>query len=670
MIKINKRKCREYANPDHKLHPNSGILHAKAIDYIITTDIKIIARHRNLILCIYPRKKACKGDCKPIRTIFHTRDDFLTLERKPDGSTAWRTASFDRLDDYYSNKQYAFYSAQDEMRVQRYFKTDTDADGFQTLSSAQNAILSRRCRERRIAKEKAIVSRMAGIQALPRGLKSWIKSIMPAYFFYDYKRGAKHVSGICSACGHEVTIPGIKQGGKAVCPHCRHELTAKLRSRRGSNMYDRDTFEVIQNMGDGRLVIRIIKVYFTYKTDTPDVDIYENARQFVWQDADGKFCTEHYYYSYNSGIITDWRKGIRPEYIMYKPQFESSTCGYLYTQNLPESLANTPFEYCTIADFYHHFREPMQALPFLREHLEHPKLEHLCKVGFYNIASDLAYRDCTRVLDEAQNRTHKILGVAAEDVDFLRSVDADLFTIATFKQYAGLKDRQKLLIWQQENGVEHNILPILKYITVHKLIRYTEKQFQRLCNLKGKYGSIRYQKMQDVVTEYHDYLEMCSDLDYDMKSSFVLYPKDLQKSHDRVQKRIKIKENAQFRQDFRMAVQDARKNMSFESDGLKIVFPDSPGELDAEGNRLHHCVGRYAKSVAKRECMILFICRCSDDSRSFYTMEVSEQKKGKEIINEVTQVRGMKNALPTPEIEKFVDEFRRQVLYNSINRAA
>jgi len=70
-------------------------------------------------------------------------------------------------------------------------------------------------------------------------------------------------------------------------------------------------------VGDG-LVIRIIKAYFSYTIDIPKIQIYENIRQIIYHDADGKFCAGHYYYSGNSGIITDWKKGIRPEYIMYQ----------------------------------------------------------------------------------------------------------------------------------------------------------------------------------------------------------------------------------------------------------------------------------------------------------------------------------------------------------------
>lgn len=163
---LDKRKCRAYAVPNRRLSPANGILHAKQIAYIVTTAVKTIAHHRTLVLYIYSREQAVRGDCKPLWTMFHTKDDFLTLYRKEDGSTVWRTASFDRPDRsvYNFSRQCAFYSVQDEKRVQRYF--DADTDGFRALTSAQDAILERRRKEHQLAKEKAIIVRMEGIPAL------------------------------------------------------------------------------------------------------------------------------------------------------------------------------------------------------------------------------------------------------------------------------------------------------------------------------------------------------------------------------------------------------------------------------------------------------------------------------------------------------------------------
>lgn len=661
-MKLDKRKCRKFAIPDRKLSLGSGILHAKQINYIITTAVKTINHHRTLVLYIYPRKQASGGDCKPLWTMFQTKDTYLTLERREDGSTVWRTASFDRLDrnTYNFSSQCAFYSAKDEKRVQRYFKADTN--GFQTLSDAQEAVLEHRRQKRQLAKEKAIIDRMAGIPALPRGLKSWIKSIMPAYFFYDYKRGSKNTSGICSACGREITLPGIKQGVKAICPHCKHELTAKPRSRRGCNMYDRDTFEVLQNVGEGRLVIRVIKAYYSYTADTPKIEIYENARQFIYLDANDKFCTEHYYYSHNSGILTNWKSGKRLEYIMGQYNFEGDTCGHLYTRNLPEALSGTPWQYCTIADFYHHFRERMQALPYLRAHLEHSRLEHLSKTGFYSIVSDLAYHSDGQNLDESQNRTHKILGVAAEDVPFLRDIDADLAVLEVFQKYTGIKDRQRLLVWQLKHEVDRDILEILRHMTVHKFLQYMDMQYGFLCLRRTPYGSLRYKSMQDLVSEYRDYLEICQNLKYDLKNSFILYPKDLQKSHDKAAHRQKHKTDVQTKRDFIAVYKSISEQLCFEKDGLKIICPSVPKDVIAEGHALHHCVGDYINRVVGKECIILFVRKCCEETKPFYTVEIRGQK--------VVQVRGVGNCAATPEVQGFIDAFKQQVLQCSVDNAA
>lgn len=658
-MKLDKRKCREYAVPDRRFPSGSGILHAKQINYIVTTAIKTINHHRTLILYIYPRKQASGEDCKPLWTMFQTKGDFITLSRKDDGSTTWRKAAFENLgSNYRFSRSCAFYSVQDEKRVQRYFKADTD--GFQALLSAQEAVLARRRRERQLAREKAIVACMAGIPALPRGLKSRIKSIMPAYFFYNYKRG-KETTGICSACGREATLPGIKQGVKAICPHCKHELIAKPRSRRGACMFDRDTFQVIENTGDGGLIIRIIKAYYSYTADTPTIEIYENARQFIYLDANDKLCTEHYYYSHNSGILTNWKSGKRSVYIMCQYHFDGDTCGHLYTRNLPEALSGTPWQYCTIADFYHHFRERMQALPYLRAHLEHPRLEHLSKTGFYNIVSDLAYHSDGKILDETQNRTHKILGVAAEDVAFLRDMDADLSILKTFREYAGIKDRQRLLVWQLEHEVNRDILEILRHMTVHKFLQYMDKQYAFLRLRKTPYKTQRYSSMQDLVSEYHDYLEICQKLDYDLKNS-LLYPKDLQKSHDKVAHRLKHKDDVKTKRDFIAAYKDISERFCFQKDGLKIICPSVPDDVISEGHALHHCVGIYIDRVARKECMILFVRKCCEETKPYYTVEI----RGKEVI----QVRGVGNCAATPEVQGFIDAFKQQVLQCSVDNAA
>jgi hypothetical protein len=304
-----------------------------------------------------------------------------------------------------------------------------------------------------------------------------------------------------------------------------------------------------------------------------------------------------------------------------------------------------------VEQFYTHFREPMEMYSFLAAHLRHPKLEHLIKVGFFSLASDLAYRDYhDDTLDETQNRTHRILGVAAEDVLFLRDLDADKAALRTFKQYSGLKDRQALLQWQLGHRVQRDMLQILKHITPHKLMHYMECCF---CPSDPSEQE-PYRTMQDAVSTYRDYLDMCEKLGYDLSNSFVLYPKHLQSAHDSVAERLRIKADAEMRQNFEAAYQQVMAHLDFEHDGLKIVYPATPEEIVAEGQALHHCVGSYVSRVANKECLILFLRHCDDTATPFYTIEVRDHK--------AVQVRGMRNTDPTPEVKQFMTAWEKAVL--------
>ena len=84
------------------------------------------------------------------------------------------------------------------------------------------------------------------------------------------------------------------------------------------------------------------------------------------------------------------------------------------------------------------------------------------------------------------------------------------------------------------------------------------------------------------------------------------------------------------------------------------MYPATPKDIEAEGNALHHCVGGYVGRVAKQECLILFLRKCEEPKKSFYTIEVRNRK--------VIQVRGMKNEVATPEVEKFMDRWEKKVL--------
>lgn len=652
---LDKKVLRKFAadNPAPAIPAGHGLLHAPQVDYIIRTAMKIIAHRRTLVLYVYDRSKAA-GDTQPVWTMFQVGEDYITLARRDDGSTHWREAAFERLgSSYYFTGKCAFYSAQDEQRVCGYFR-DNEHGGVAALVHAQQAILDKRAQERQLRRERRTIARMAPLHALPRGLTGWVRrEVMPAYFRCEHTSVRRPVTGICTSCGKEFTVPGAAHNSKITCPHCKRELTVKSAGKTGRT-YDRDTVQVVKRISGTEVVARIMKVYYNYDRDhlMPKASIYENARIFV-RCTDGKVIAEPYYFSWGKGTLTHWVPGERPMF-KYCENFEADTCGHVYRKGLQEALTGTPWEYCPVEAFYNHFHEPMQMWPFLTAHIEHPRFEHLIKVGFFDLASDLAYREPnTHDLDEDQNRTHRILRVAAEDVSFLRDLQVGLSTLRAFQKHSqeNLKDRQELFLWTAKNNVVRDVGEILEHVTVHKLLRYMDKQYAAL---RADGGKGRYHNMQYAVSEYRDYLEMCVKLGYDMGSSFVLYPKDLRQAHDKAQGRVKAKADAQMHRDFKAAMKSISGHLDFETGGMKLLLPSTPEELAAEGNALHHCVGSYADRVARKECVILFLRQTEDIGKPFYTVEV----RG----GEVAQVRGMHNCNPTPEVEEFMDRWERVVL--------
>ena len=95
---------------------------------------------------------------------------------------------------------------------------------------------------------------------------------------------------------------------------------------------------------------------------------------------------------------------------------------------------------------------------------------------------------------------------------------------------------------------------------------------------------------------------------------------------------------------------------------MKIVRPNTPDEIIREGNVLHHCVGGYVKRIAQKECLILFLRRCGNEAKPFYTIEVRHRR--------IVQVRGQGNQDPTHAVQDFIDHWKREVLHAVVYEAA
>ena len=666
--KIDKRACRKFAMPELEFNLNEGVLHVESCPYIIRTAVRNIAGQRILVLYIYQRESILAGSIKPRWVMFHSRDDFATLSFREDAKATWQCStlgSLDRIGGF--DSKCAFYRQQDESRVARFCKCERGA--ISMLGYLQRLISYRKELERKWKKQRAIIDRMKYVPVLPRDLKGFIhREVMPQYIFYDYQRKAPG-HAYCTACRHEVRIAAAKHNTSGLCPRCKKKITFKCRGRRG-RIFDRATVQVLQKAEGNGLVLRIIKVYRSFAdSDIPNhFEIWENARQFITLSSSGQCSVDAYYYHYKAGYdLTPWCNGYRPVFDRWKYNFTADMSGVLYQRNLSDTLKDTPWAYSQLEAFSG-IASFSGVATFLSAYIKRPKIEHLIKMKLYRLVSGIIYGGYSYSALQAINfngeNMRAILGIDRPYFPLLRELNPSIDQLHLIRQLlqADHKPSTEQIKWFIASKISNAdaAKELLAHMSVHKLQRYVEQQFAPEDEAALK--RVDYYKMNTLITDYHDYLCMCKELQYDVKNSFILFPRELKAAHDSVAKTLKDKRTAEHEKAIAGSFDEWQKRYQYQSKELMMIPPHSAKEIVDEGAALHHCVRLYVKNVAEKKSVILFVRSVDEPDKSLCTVEVKD--------GQVTQARGFDNKEPPAQITAFIEQWKQRVLYASDKAAA
>lgn len=666
--KIDKRACRKLAMPELEFNLNEGVLHVESCPYIIRTAVHNISGQRILVLYIYQRESILAGSIKPRWVMFHSRDDFATLSFREDAKATWQCStlgSLDRIGGF--DSKCAFYRQQDESRVARFCKCERGA--ISMLGYLQRLISYRKELERKWKKQRAIIDRMKYVPVLPRDLKGFIhREVMPQYIFYDYQRKAPG-HAYCTACRHEVRIAAAKHNTSGLCPRCKKKITFKCRGRRG-RIFDRETVQVLQKAEGNGLVLRIIKVYRSFAdSDIPNhFEIWENARQFITLSSSGQCSVDAYYYHYKAGYdLTPWCNGYRPVFDRWKYNFTADMSGVLYQRNLSDTLKDTPWAYSQLEAFSG-IASFSGVATFLSAYIKRPKIEHLIKMKLYRLVSGIIYGGYSYSALQAINfngeNMRAILGIDRPYFPLLRELNPSIDQLHLIRQLlqADHKPSTEQIKWFIASKISNAdaAKELLAHMSVHKLQRYVEQQFAPEDEAALK--RVDYYKMNTLITDYHDYLCMCKELQYDVKNSFILFPRELKAAHDSVAKTLKDKRTAEHEKAIAGSFDEWQKRYQYQSKELMMIPPHSAKEIVDEGAALHHCVRLYVKNVAEKKSVILFVRSVDEPDKSLCTVEVKD--------GQVTQARGFDNEEPPAQITAFIEQWKQRVLYASDKAAA
>ncbi len=657
MSGIDKKACRQFLEPG--LAPNSdcGLFLVPKLKYIIRTAVKIVGHRRLLILCLYARGDTPGDRPKLSYTIFQSSDSFVTYDHQPDTKTVWRTVMLENLEREYQflTEKCAFYSRPDEVRVINFCKPHVAVQlcgtGFSAISHMQQQLRDKETLQRQKGRERKIRSRLSGLNPLPCDLEDWLRrKVLPAYFFYDYRKGKKAIRGLCSACGQEIELTGVRHNAAGVCPHCDRELTMKANKKRGY-IWDRVTATVVQRFHGNSLIIRIVKAYHDFPKNGPvKMNCYEETRIIIDPQKNGALGEEVYHNSGDSVGITRWKKGYPPVSYLFQRNFNAETCGFLYCKNLSKALKGTLWQYCQLREFYEGVHDQMEVGPYLISYRKIPAIEFFVKLKLFWLATHVVYRhDGTKDINLDGKNLREVLQIDPSDLPLLQKPGADIRDLRLLRilRMAGHQPSEEFFTWVNANELtEINQLALaLNNTTPHKLMRYLDQLFSKL-------KKSTYRGCAGVLSDYRDYLGFCEQLQYDLKNEFILFPKNFKRAHDQANDLIKQHQVEQYDSQIASMQEELKHRYQFKSDGLIVLPPHSAQEIVVEGQKLRHCVGGYARSMAERRTAILFIRQEAKQNKPFFTVEVQGDK--------IRQVRGSNNRAPIPEVTAFLDKWKKK----------
>lgn len=295
-------------------------------------------------------------------------------------------------------------------------------------------------------------------------------------------------------------------------------------------------------------------------------------------------------------------------------------------------------------DLFFQSNEIVHPIQYLKLYQKHPNIENLLVQGAGHLAQEL--------IDHASYRGgHSSFGL--NDILWNENRPAQMLGLdkGEFKRLVAEKwGSERLSIYHILKKEGHSVT--VEQLALCKKLLGRTVVLELLEQGKNPVFIAQYLKKQqakDSRNDYRilkDYWNMMVIAGNELENHDILFPSRLYQAHDRAMreaKEVKIRVNDE-------KMKQRKKLLSkfmWEKDGILIRPAQSEQDLKEEGEKLHHCVHRYANRVARGETAIFFIRRTETPDEPWYTLELDETNL------KVKQNRGNHNCERTDEIKAF-----------------
>lgn len=412
-------------------------------------------------------------------------------------------------------------------------------------------------------------------------------------------------------------------GDMICCPHCQRKLYPK-RSHLGRKKLWTGGHWAVATEREGKVYIDVL---------------------WCWRNYDKKPYQTEYRSYHRIYLDTTENKAFRWDrggYNWIKAKTTSvPTCNYSMDSSVEEALRRTRLRY--EGGLFKQHETLLAAIKLTQAPCLEAMYKQDMKMWVWEYVQNQPYiRQCINFKGKDNK---EVLGMTKQELDFAKKHCRTAFSLLLFKKFR--RDNK----WPNEAQIEvsHSICNTSLFLNLAKKSSYA-KALTYLSRQKKKHPKQRY---DDILISWRDYLNECMELDYDLSDNYNLMPPDLMKAHARTMKLVSIKKNKALDEAIQTRLPALTKKYGFCADGFLIRPAECSGELKAEGEFLHHCVGGYAEKYAKGQTDILLIRSVEDPETPLVT---AEYRNGKRI-----QVRAESNHNPYPEVTAFVEKFEQQL---------
>lgn len=461
---------------------------------------------------------------------------------------------------------------------------------------------------------------------------------------------------ICSRCGKHIVLAKFKLSHKdrTTCPKCGAdgEVVHAWRRARTQAKYYFTYFE--RALYDKEAIIaRSFAVYRCICTDTGEIfDDYVPREYYLMRKGEAI----HWTHECDFWGHEWWSK----RKSLYSKDYVMELSGYqvcLGLDRLKPLLKDSWLKYSQL-DAFIRLTGAEDAFRYIELYQKHPQLEHIMKMGLWNIIAEGLRCHSFRSIFNWNGKTPKdLFGVPIGKGDMLAlsalAVDMDTFHLALYLKKNSRFSLTDLAQKRKELERLSNFDTCERFDTLKGYGVCAEETLKYI--LRQQQKKTRYQSIRGVLIDWMDYLKDCNELGLSLEDTAVLKPHDLQQAHQNIIAQLKIKADEEL--DKQMAkLKEERKRYNFAAGGFIAKVAESSSELIVEGKVLHHCVGTYADSHAKGKCTIILIRRLEEPEVPFYTMELVGPEK------RIIQVRGNHNCGMTQEVEAFVESYKKYLV--------